>query len=396
MINEMQNVGFLCHYVFGNGSAQYVFLDVGNDGSVSLNRPLSFSVEKSAHVCASCNGMLLFSYNCSGDNLLSFHVFNISAHQYVSLPQLPYITPRIITHGLAFDGLHYQVVLVFSSPQGEEASTSSGSAGGHGGGGVIEMEIFSSETGKWRHHTTMIPLPPYLPKLSTPPLFSNGSIHWELGGYLLVYNIQSAHSELLQLPNHSQNWSWRSMTFGQCLWESDGRVHYCYTDYQGIQTWVLMNRQDHDYYSNNYNHDRQKFKWKLAHTVPHQILLSQNPDIFLRLGQTHHDFSEWKPYYISPYASLEDSQIMYLRLPGIFAAYNLRTGTLKEVCNYSFPNTNFYCCSFFPVVYCQKGNAEMGNIRSDGERGAVINLPVADVLLLCQNSKAKGCSSSDS
>ena len=162
-----------------------------------------------------------------------------------------------------------------------------------------------------------------------------------------------------------------------------GRIHYCYTDYQGIHTWALMNEQDHDY-----TYDQQKFKWSLAHTVPHQILLSQNSSIFLRL-----DFSDWKPYYISPYAYSEDSQTLFLRLPGIFAAYNLRTRTLKEVCNYSFPGTNFYCCSFFPVVYNgrQEYAVVMGNITGFGgeTEAVVVRLPIADTLL-CQRSKAEG------
>lgn len=225
-MEKHRNVGFLCHYVFGNGSAQYVFLDVGNDGAASLNPSLCFSLLTSAHVCASCNGMILLSRNLTGeDNLLSFHVFDITARRSVALPQLPHTTttpPRIITHGLAFDGLHYHVVLVFSSRIEQQSTTSTGT---DAAGGIIEMEIFSSETGKWRHHTTMIPLPPYLPKLSTPPLYFNGSIYWELGGFLLIDNIRNSYSELLQLPNHSWTWSWRSMTFGQCLWESEGRVH---------------------------------------------------------------------------------------------------------------------------------------------------------------------------
>ncbi|KAK1566711.1 hypothetical protein Q3G72_003230 [Acer saccharum] len=337
----------LCHYLFRDGSAQYVFLDLVDEGSAVVNQSLTF---------------------CTDTNMHS-----------VVLPQ-PQITRRSIRTGLAFDGFRYQVVRIFTT-EGEkgsiaEASSSSApppSAAGSGGG-FLEMEILSSETGIWRQHRTLIRLPPDLPKLSTTPLFSNGAIHWELGGYLLIYNVNQGHCRLIELPNFSQIWSLNSMTFGQCLWESEGHVHYCYSDFEGIHAWVLLNEQDLDYYSTYYHYNRDKFQWKLAHTVSHQNLVSRNPEIFLRIRQSNIVFSRWPPFFISPSAYIENSQTMYLRLPGIIASYNLRTQTLREICSFEFPDINFFCCLLFPVVL--QGDSQVRKRKPAGDVGNVVSLPI--------------------
>ncbi|KAK9289001.1 hypothetical protein L1049_017472 [Liquidambar formosana] len=232
-------LGLLCHYLFGDGSTQFISLDVEDEGAAIVNPSLSFSTETN-------------------------------------------ITRRITTSGLAFDGHHLQVVLVFNSEEEQARVAESSVAGAATGVGLLEIEIFSSQTGKWKQQRPMVRLPPELAKLYTSPLFSNGAIHWELGGYLLIH---------------------------RCLWESEGRVHYCYTDVEGIHIWVLLKEQDHDCYSYYHNYvDREKFQWKLAYTIRHQTLMSQNPEIFIRLGQNNKCFSELKPYFISPCAYNEGSR----------------------------------------------------------------------------------------
>ncbi|KAL5793569.1 hypothetical protein ACOSP7_002163 [Xanthoceras sorbifolium] len=371
----------LCHYLFSDGSAQYVFLDLVDEGSAVVNQSLTFCTETNMHVCASSNGLLLLS--SVKDNLLRYNLFNLFSKQSVVLPQ-PQITRRSIRTGLAFDGFHYQVVRIFIT-EGEkgsfsEASSSSAPPSAVGrGGGFLEMEILSSETAIWRQHRTLIRLPPDLPKLTTTSLFSNRAIYWELGGYLLNYNVNQGHCRLIELPNYSQIWSLNSMTFGQCLWESEGHLHYCYSDFEGIHTWVLHNEQDHDYHSNYYHYDSDKFQWKLAYTVSYQNLVSRNPEIFLRIRQRNIVFSQWLPFFISPSVYIENSQTLYLRLPGIIASYNLRTQTLREICAYEFPDTNFFCCLLFPAVLPGDSKLRKRN-EPAGDVGDVVSLPITDAL----------------
>ncbi|KAJ0053777.1 hypothetical protein Pint_02467 [Pistacia integerrima] len=338
----------LCHYLFSDGSAQYVFLDLVDEGSAVVNRSLSFCTTRNLHVCASANGLLLLS--SVQDNQVSYNLFNLFSKRREVLPR-PQITRRSIRTGLAFDGFRYQVVRVFSVDVEEECAPESSSAAvpPTGSDGFLEMEIFSSETNIWRRYRPLIRLPPDLPKLDMSPLFANGAIYWELGGYLLVYHANHGLCRVIELPNYPQRWSWNSLTFGQCLFESEGRLHYCYSDSEGIHIWVLIKEQDHDFYSN--------YVWNLVHTARHQNLISQNSDVFLRIRQRNNLFSHWEPYFLSPFAYIGNSQTMYLRLPGSIVTYDLRTQSLREICTYEFPNMNFYCCLLFPVVYGLQGDS---------------------------------------
>lgn len=204
---------------------------------------------------------------------------------------------------------------------------------------------------------------------------------------------ESRKNQLIRLNVHTRwTWSWRYITFGQCLWNQKA-VSITVTRITRESIHGLL------WITNYYNLNGVRFKWKLAHTVPHHIIPSQNSRLFLNLDQTtqtggRRHFPGWKPYYVSPSAYSEDSHTLFLRLPGIFAAYNLRTRTLKEVCNYSFPGDNFYCCSFCPIVYGERENSVMEDTELGGEREVVISLPLADTLFcsLCKKDMFGGIS----
>lgn len=358
----------LCHYLFSDSSAQYVFLDLADEGSAVVNRSLSFCTSRNVHVCAFASGLLLLS--SVQDNQVTYNLFNLFSERREVLPR-PLITRRSIRTGLAFDGLHYQVVRVFRIEDEEEcvlesSSSSSSAVPAVGSGGFLEMEIFSSETNIWRRYRPVIRLPLELPKLDSSPLFANGAIYWELGGYLLVYHVNHGLCRVIELPNYPHRWTWNSLTFGQCLFECESRLHYCYSDSEGIHIWVLIKEHDQDFYSN--------YVWKLVHTATHQSLISQNPDVFLRIQQRNNLFSHWEPYFLSPFAYIGNSQTIYLRLPGSIVAYNLRTHSLREICTYEFPNMNFYCCLLFPVIYGLQGDSR--DLQSHGGIGGVVSLPI--------------------
>ncbi|KAJ9167218.1 hypothetical protein P3X46_021884 [Hevea brasiliensis] len=355
--------GLLCQYQFEDGSSQFVFLHIGDkSGAVDIDRSLSFCTENYVQVISSCKGFLLLA--SIGELELKYHVFNPMSRQVFTLPQ-PAITRRIIRCGLAIDGLHYQVVLVHLADI-EVAFDG------------LEMEIYSSQTGKWRrfHPKNLLPIPVpdfEFPELQTPPLFSNGAIHWEISGYLLVYQVEDDHCDLIELPNFLEDWSWQStMTYKRCLSEFQGRVHYTYTDFEGVHSWILLNEQDHDYYSLYNIYDRKKFRWALADSVNHQDLNFKHQEIYSHRGQWH-----MEPYDASPLSFSEDSETMYLQLPGFLVSYNTRTKVLEEFCTYIFPGVNFNCCMFLPFTYGRQIQAET---ESESLEVGAVHLPIKDKL----------------
>ena len=156
------------------------------------------------------------------------------------------------------------------------------------------------------------------------------------------------------------------MTYRRCLWESEGRVHYTYTDFDGIHSWNLLREDDYNVYPHKNVFDREKFRWALAYSISHQDLAEQDPEI-LSLGD------QWEPRNTSPIAYVQDSETMYLQLPGIVVAYNTTNRILQKVCRYTFPGVNFNCCSFFPSIHrsvCHEQN------ESRSEIGEVVDLPI--------------------
>ncbi|XP_030539531.1 uncharacterized protein LOC115747488 [Rhodamnia argentea] len=393
------HVGLLCHYLLQNGSSQFVLLDVYEGCYVSVDRNHGFHTETNAHVFASCNGLLLLTLPSA--NPLSFLIYDLFAKRWIALPQ-PQITRRSISTAFAFDGQHYQVVRVFRV-EAISVTANSPSASSEEDD-WLEMEIFSSETGMWSPYCPLIRLPPELPKPGTTPLFANGAIYWEVGGYLLMCILSQHHCKLIRLPNHSQNWTWHTMTFGQCLWESEGLVHYCYSNFEGIHAWALLSGQDHGNYPGYSTCDITSFEWKLVHTVKHETLIARNPDVFRRLEQLVHtvqpeasfscrpdvftkleqnrycfSLSNWKPYSISPCGYSSVLKVIYLRLPGVILSYDLSTQILSEICTFDCPNLGFYCCSVFAVDFLP-GESRTECAGSSRGKKELVHLPLADLI----------------
>ncbi|KAI9200976.1 hypothetical protein LWI28_016009 [Acer negundo] len=201
-------------------------------------------------------------------------------------------------------------------------------------------------------------------ELATVPIFSNGAVHWEICGRLLVYNVQADYCKLINLPTE---WCCQSASiYKRCFWESDGQVHYSYTDCQGVHTWVLLNEFDLAYYSKLNTIDcKEEFPWKLADSLHYQTLKENNPEIF-KQG------NNWETHYLSPFAYNEASRTMYLQLPGIVVSYNTKTRVLQRVCTFKFLGKDFNCCSFLPFVYSGQGQSSEAEI--------VLELPVREVV----------------
>ncbi|RYR65307.1 hypothetical protein HN873_009952 [Arachis hypogaea] len=352
------SVGLVCHYQFENGSSQFLFLDDAENGAV-LNNSLSFFTENFVQSLASSNGLILLS-GYSVDQPC-YYVFNPLTKNSHLIPQASTLG-RIIRIGLAYDGSQFEVVIV-------EAGSSSESNG-------LELHIFSSGTGCWsRKHLTNLTLPS-LPEfefqeLGTPPLYSNGGIHWEIAGYLLVYQVKGSHCELFELPNLFDDWSWQStMTYRRSLCESGGRVYYCYTDFDGFHIWDLLNEDDilGTYYACI---DSKRFRWRLVQSIMHEVFISKYQIFYGR-------FIDWEPYKISPIGYSEQARSIYLQIPGTVVSYNFDTGIMRTICNYSYPGINFNCCKFLPLIASgvTNGTREVDLLPKEQME---LNLPIAEM-----------------
>nr|KYP76020.1 hypothetical protein KK1_020238 [Cajanus cajan] len=353
-------LGLVGHYLFENGSSQFVFMDVKSESEASVDHSLSFSTENFVQTLALCNGLILLS-GFSGDQPC-YHVFNPLTKQSVMIPQTS-IQGGVARAGLAFDGCQnqFEVVLV------EACSKTNG----------LELHVFSSDTGKWSSHNPTNITVPSLPEfefqeLGTLPLYSNGELHWEIGGYLLVYNVRGSHCELYELPNCFDDWSWQStLTYRRCLCESGGSVYYCYTDFDGFHIWNLLNENQHVGLS--YSCDHKKFPWRLVHSVIHEVFMSKLTKHQKFCGSIY----GWEPYKVAPIAYSEEAQTIYLQLPGTVISYEFDTGSIGSICSYSYPGMNFNCCSFFSSTINGPHSAQRD---TSGE--SELNLPIAEMAKL--------------
>lgn len=358
------SVGLVCHYQFENGSSQFLFLDVVDGSGAFLEHSLSFSTENFVQTLASCNGLIFLS-GYSGDQSC-YYVFNPLTKHSTMIPQPCSIHGRVVRVGLASDGCQFEIVLVVEA----------GSSKSNG----LELHVFSSDTSKWRvHHPTNLSLP-CLPELEfqelgTPPLYSNGAIHWEIGGHLLVYQVQSSHCELYELPNFFEDWSWQStMTYRRCLCESGGRVYYCYTDFDGFHIWELLKENQHFglFYASS-SSDSKRFRWRLVNSVMHQVFISKHHK------NLYGTLLDWEPYKVTPIAYSEQAQTIYLQLPGAVVSYSFDKGNLRSICTYSYQGINFNCCSFLSSTTSGVYNAHRGKDLLTNDGKTQLNLPIAEI-----------------
>lgn len=358
-------VDLVCQYQFENGSSQVLFLDVDNNqkNRAFLNHSLSFSVESFVQTLASCNGLILLSGYVTDQPC--YYVLNPLTKESTTIPH-PCTQESVIRVGLGSDDYNqFKIVLV-------EAKSSSELMIG------LEFHVFSSDTSEWStvkvNHSVDLTLPP-LPEfefkeLSTQPLYSNGSVHWEIGGKLLVFHVEENSCELIKLPDFSKDWLWQStMMYRRCLCESSGRVYYCYTDSDGFHIWELLKEN----YDLGLLCDSENFRWKLVHTVTHEIFASK-----------HHEFCDtlfkWEP--LTPIAYTKQAQTIYLQIPGAVVGYDFVTEDLRLICRYSYSDMNFNCCSFLcSSTFGTHNVPRERELVTDGEI-MELNLPVEDIELL--------------
>ncbi|KAI4366979.1 hypothetical protein MLD38_022769 [Melastoma candidum] len=354
--------GLLCHYLLQNGSSQCVMLDIVNHhgfggNEVFVNQLYSFCTNVNIHICARCDHVLLLA--TFAGNSVGYHLYDVLERNCVPLPP-PEVTKHSIRTGLAFDGQHSLVVRVFGVETKEVVE--------------VEVEVFSSGTGAWSRCWPGIHLPRGwdLPKLGSAPLYLDGAIHWEMGGYLLSYHVDDGRCQLIELPDYSPNdWSCHTMTFGQCLWESKGILHYCSSNLEGIHIWALPNDPP------------ASSPWKSVRSIQHVMLVSSNPEIFFGIerqqNMLNHCFS-LQPCHISPFGYSPTTDAIYLRLPGAIISYDLSASILDVVCTFDTTSGQSFGCCIFPLDYRNPGGVSTMGRYGGGGKEQTVHLPLPDLV----------------
>ncbi|PIA59995.1 hypothetical protein AQUCO_00400702v1 [Aquilegia coerulea] len=287
--------------------------------------------------CLTCSNGLLLCCHQQDSVMCEPFLYNLVFKQPISLPELHNLVPQgcTVVMGLAFDGFpnqNFNVVCFFFK----------------GDVKILDCVIFSSETGEWRKHR------PQLLNSSTMDnafvedvnsrntlfpckcLFNQGSVYWTVHGYLVIYNLREDFFEIQDLPR--KDLETPTDCLDECLWMSEGCLHYCYSDKDGFYVWACDMGKEIDYKGEYYDEDGEKIevfynveeeeedRWKLKHRADLETLVAQQPEFFSK-SQENYSFS-----FLQPCAFNEDFQILYLKLPGsVVVSYSFETGCLRKV-----------------------------------------------------------------
>ncbi|XVF73755.1 hypothetical protein PTKIN_Ptkin13bG0007600 [Pterospermum kingtungense] len=260
----------------------------------------------------SCNGLLLLG--AKDGCYLTYHVFSPTKEQRLQLP-CAHVSLRAASASLAFDGMqpHFKVICQFW----EEADIENG---------IIRYQIFWSKTWEWRECSARIPKSALLlsknfnsEEWSCPSLYRKGQVYWIWSVYLLVFDEEKESFELMELPKMAVI----SIYCAKRLWESEGHLHYCDSNYAGFYIW--------DYIDNDVRDIDNKdcmSRWRLKHCIRLDELLSRNCQVFQIPNNMTFTVS---PIIVKPCAFNEDLEILYFQLPGKIAAYSFETRKLVTV-----------------------------------------------------------------
>ncbi|XP_077252451.1 F-box protein At5g07610-like [Tasmannia lanceolata] len=258
---------------------------VANGGDMDLS--LSFlPSHQRLSIVNCCNGLLLCRMGGSDWNqnqeFLHYIVCNPTTKKWVSLPK---VHKSSCINGLVYDPLisdQFKVVrFLCCSPE-----TSS-----------IELQIFSSKTGKWVETTVFFGSPCYF-WYGRQVVFSNGSLHVLFyPHHVLKYDIKKESCRLIELPPEVMK-----LSPIDCLGESCGYLHYAERDTSTIKIWMLV--------------DWQRSEWVLKHCIIMQALRKQFPH------------SHW--FRFNFLAFHPDLEVVFLEAQGFIFSYHLNSSKLEK------------------------------------------------------------------
>ncbi|XP_077246578.1 F-box protein At5g07610-like isoform X1 [Tasmannia lanceolata] len=255
-----------------------------------------------------CNGLLL-------GWMRDYHVIPKLRHYIVCNPATKkcvslYKVDRIhYVAGLVYDpriSNHFKVVRFLGSSRGAS---------------FVDLDIFSSETGKWVESTVSLRSEGTL-LFGGQAVYSNGALHVLFYLFdVLRFDIKEESCELIELPEAANR-----VTFG-CIGECGGCLHYADFNAYRMEIWALR-----DYQSN---------EWELKHCIRMQDLVKQLPEP---------DWPDWRCFHLIAFHP--DTEVLFLQMKGKILSYHLNSSKLENFWTTTQTNAalKFFTCPFSPSI----------------------------------------------
>ncbi|PIA59992.1 hypothetical protein AQUCO_00400699v1 [Aquilegia coerulea] len=227
----------------------------------------------------------------------------------------------------------------------------------------MQCMIFSSNTGKWRTHQVKLLnsslMQNFVERDPAPFLYLGGVLHWIRMGYMLVYHIRNNFFKIKELPMkrlehlRGPGLPTRHESYvGECLWNSEGSLHYCHAYRNLIHIWA--------HGEGGTDHARTLGKWQLKYKLglehtryPIPMItkcLDSTPSFSGYGGSSVPNFSGNEGYIIlylnfrdrehyvelKPCGFNEDLQLFYFELEGKVFSYSFENQLTKNVCAYEY------------------------------------------------------------
>ncbi|XP_038978241.1 F-box protein At5g07610-like [Phoenix dactylifera] len=244
-----------------------------------------FPFHHNSSIIDSCNGLLLY-YSCFPSK---FYVVNPTAKRWVALPE-PIRSSQLSI--LTFDPCHspnYKVICFTSwLEQGSE------------------IEVFSSETGRWVEHELHWGLS--TDTMSATMQYFDGILYIiAYPKHIVAINLAEMDCHLIELPEPMK----REGSVGK----SRGSLHYTHNDGEQIRIWKLKDFNLH--------------KWVLKHRIDVRATVERNykrihSNDSLAALSDQFNFLAFHP----------EKEVVYLSLPGKLVSYDLSKKRIEEVCEF--------------------------------------------------------------
>ncbi|XP_023753251.1 F-box protein At5g07610 [Lactuca sativa] len=280
----------------------YIPFDNENE-SIPPFRNLDFYPDpRGIRIMQSCNGLLLCRSNEGNDRLYKYYVFNPTTKQFAVIPSIlggMAVRKTIIFMALAFhqtDCVHYKVVC-FYFPEPDD---------------VIKVQIYSSETGKWKISDDYMSLPDcsidYI-------VFWNQAIHWYPFDDKSYFKLDT--EEFQSLPSEDfEDWE-DALYFG----ESRGHLHLVARvdpRESRLQLNVFEMLNDHS-------------RWFLKYRVDLDELTDAYPEMICsNLDPLSLDYYEFDVFDVVR-GEEEEETFMVIRVPGKVIRYNVVDKSFKQI-----------------------------------------------------------------
>ncbi|PWA45136.1 F-box family protein [Artemisia annua] len=303
----------------------YVPFDVENKRTPPI-RKLDFVYDlKGLRIVQSCNGLLLCCSDLGHQRARKYYVFNPTTKQFAIIPSVPGgtdVRKTIRFMGLAYnkeDCVHYKVLCI-------RRAKSNGVWFQNGDQDLFQIQIYSSDTGKWKILNDSFSTDYYTSFYSG--VYWNGAIHWAPSCLdPLYFKLDVEHLEKLPLPPPLPG---RVASFEGYFnedtpiyfGESRGHLHMVLTAHDESYLHLIVYEMSSDHSG-----------W----FIKYQVDLDELPDVYPEMIQCSYLDRSSRHYYEFEVLDVvrgeneENSTFMVVRIPGKIIRYNVFDKSFNQI-----------------------------------------------------------------